>query len=256
VPVPQNTDRHGVPNACGVCHDKKAPGELAKALAAWWPDAAKRAARRIRLADAIDPETAKDSARPLVGVIADETEAPTLRGAAMILAARRFGPPTARAIQPFLASPNLVLRAKAVEALGAAHATGAADAIAARLADPSLRVRLAAAVALQDLKDPRGEPALRELAEAPASSHLIVPHSELGPLLARRGDLVEARKELTAVARLAPYFLDPLVQLAAIAATQGDLVEARARIAQVLALEPQHRGARALRDQLDHAPKQ
>jgi hypothetical protein len=252
VPVPQNTDRHGVPNACGVCHDKKAPGELAKALASWWPDAGKRAARRIRLADAFDPKTAKDSARALVGVIHDDTEAPTLRGAAMIVAARRFGPPTARALQPFLASPNLVLRAKAIEALSAAKATASADAIAARLADPSLRIRLAAAVTLHDLRDPRGESALRKLADAPESSHLLLPHAELGPLFARRGDFDAARKELTAVARLAPYFIDPLVQLAAIAASQGDLVEARARIAQVLALEPQHRAARALRDRLDH----
>ncbi|HWU89654.1 MAG TPA: multiheme c-type cytochrome, partial [Kofleriaceae bacterium] len=51
VPVPENTTRHGVPSACGVCHADKPAASLATSLTGWWPDAAKRQARRLRLAD-------------------------------------------------------------------------------------------------------------------------------------------------------------------------------------------------------------
>jgi hypothetical protein len=255
VPVPENTVRHGVPNACGVCHADKPAAALATSLTAWWPNAAVRQARRLRLADAFDPATEKQSARPLLQVITDPAEAPTLRGAAAVVLGLRFGPQTARALLPFLDSPDVVLRAKGCEALSAARATGAADALAKRLADPSLRVRLAAALALEDLHDPRGEAALRQLAAAPESANLVIPHFELGRGLARRGDFAGARAELTRVARLSPYFTEALIELAAVIADAGDLNEARARLDQALALEPHHARARDLRDRMAGAQK-
>jgi thioredoxin-like negative regulator of GroEL len=253
VPAPQNTARHGVPSACGVCHADKSPDELARWTDEHWPEARLRQARRVQLADAFDEATAKASAQPLLAVIGDAAEAPTLRGAAMITLARRFGPQTARAIKPLLASDDLVLRAKACEALATAKATADADALVPRLADPSLRVRLAAALALFDLHDRRGEPALQHLADDPASAHLMIPHLELGQALGGRGDFVGARRELEWVAKLAPYYADPLVQLAAVAAEQGDFKAARARVDQALQLEPKHRGALSLRDKLDQS---
>lgn len=255
VPVPENTVRHGVPSACGVCHADKPPAQLASSLATWWPDAGKRAARRLRLADAFDPETRKQSARPLLAVMTDTAEAPTLRAAAAMLLALRFGPQAAPAIVPLLDSPDVVLRAKGCEALGTARAPAAADFLARRLDDPSLRVRFAAALALHDLRDPRGLPALRRLAETPASSHLMLPHYALGLDLANHGDLAGGRRELTQVVHLAPYFTDGLVELAAMAAGAGDLAEARARIAQALQLEPHHARALALRAKLDAPQK-
>ena len=253
VPVPANTTRHQVPSACGVCHADRTPDALAAWIAARWPGAERRQARRLRLADAFDEATAKASARPLQAVVADPDEAPTLRGAAAMMLARRFGAATAPALRPLLDSGDVLLRAKACEALGLARAE--ADAVAARLDDRSLRVQLAAALALYDMHDARGEPALARLAAAPASAHLMVPHLELGNARARRGDLTGARRELTEVVRLAPYHVDALVALAAMAAQQGDLAEARARVAQALALEPHHRGARGLADKLAADPR-
>lgn len=255
VPVPANTEKHGVPSACGVCHADKPAAALATSLATWWPDAAKRQARRLRLADAFDPATARQSARPLVQVLTDAAEAPTLRAAAAMLVAIRFGPQTAPALAPLLDSPDVILRAKGCEALGAAHATAAADLLVRRLDDPSLRVRLAAALALFDLGDPRAEAALHRLAETPASSHLMMPHLELGHLLANRRDLAAARAEMTQVVRLAPYYTDGLVELAAMSAADGDLAEAHARIDQALQLEPHNARALALRAKLDEQPK-
>jgi hypothetical protein len=255
VPVPANTTRHGVPSACGVCHADRPAEALAAWTAAQWPDSARRAARRLRLADAFDESTAKASAHPLEAVIGDADEAPTLRGAAALALARRFGAAAAPAIRPLLVNRDLLLRAKACEALGRARATVAGDAVTARLADPSLRVQLAAALALYDMRDPRGEPALARLAAAPASADLMVPHLELGNAAARRGDLATARRELTRVVELAPYFVDALVTLASFAAQQGDLAEARARVAQALALEPHHKGAVGLSTKLAADPR-
>ena len=182
VPAPQVSEHHDVPNACGVCHPAKPAAELSRAMTRWWPDVTRRTARRVRLADAFDEATARVSARPLVAVLADRDEAPSLRGAAAILLARRFGPPTQPTLIPLLDDPDLVIRAKACEALGGSHALGpgVGDALARRLDDRILRVRLAAALALLDLHDPRGEQALHLLADDPGSSHLVLPHSALG----------------------------------------------------------------------------
>ena len=251
VPAPNTTEKHGVPNACGVCHKDKTPAQLQASLVGWWPEAPVRQARRERLADAFDEATNKSSAKPLRDVIADPKEAPTLRGSAMVAIAGRFGAPAAHAITPLLASPNVVLRAKAVEALGIARATDSVNAIAKLLGDKSLRVRQEAALALHMLKDPRGEAALKQLAEAPESRHLMQPHLQLGQVYGARGDNVAARRELTQVVELAPYFTDALVQLASVAMAQNDLVEARARIAQALSLEPRHKNGLAIKQQLD-----
>jgi cytochrome c554/c'-like protein len=248
VPVPENTVRHGVPSACGVCHADRPPAALAQSLAAWWPEAGARQARRLRLADAFDMQSADRSAPALAAVVADTAEAPTLRGAAVILLARRFGAPAVAAARPLLDDPDQLLRAKACEALGIARAAG--DALAAHLADPSLRVRLAAATALSAIGDPRAEPALHALSDMPDTSHLLQPHLLLGPALARRGDLAGARRELEWVARLTPYYADALVQLAEVAARQRDLAAARARVDQALRLDPRHERARSLRGHL------
>jgi HEAT repeat protein len=250
VPSPALTARHGVPSACGVCHADRSADDLGRAVAAWWPEAAARQARRLRLADAFDDRTAPASAAALVAVVADTAEAPSLRGAAAVILAQRFAPRAAAAVRPLLDSPDVLLRAKACEALGVAGAVDAAGPLGARLADPSLRVRLAAALALNAIGDPRAEAALHRLADSPDSAHLLQPHLVLGPLLARRGELAGARRELEWVARLTPYYADALVQLAEVAVRQGDGAEALTRVEQALRLDPTHRQAQALRNRL------
>jgi hypothetical protein len=252
VPAPQNTAKHGVPNACGLCHADRSADALAQQLAAWWPDAAARQTRRIRLADAFDAATARTSARPLAGVIGDTDEAPTLRGAAMLIAAARFGAPTAIVFEKMLKSDSVILRAKACEAIALAKATKSADALAAALTDPSLRVRLACALALWDLEDPRAEAALAKLAADPESKNLLYPHLELGLAYARRKEFARAETELAQGARLSPYFADPIVQLAAVLVEEGKLDDAKRRVAQALALEPANKGALALQRRLEN----
>lgn len=251
VPDPGNTVRHGVPSACGTCHEDRAPARLAAALASWWPGARARQARRQRLADAFDPRTAASSAGALAAVAADAAEAPTLRGAAVLMLAHRFGPAAAGPAAALLEAPDSLLRAKACEALGVGRVAGAADRLAERLVDPSLRVRLAAATSLDVLGDPRAEAALRALAGDPTSEHALQPHLALGPMLGRAGDLPGARRELEWVAELAPYYPDALVQLAGVAALQGDLTDARARLDQALRLDPANQRAASLKARLE-----
>lgn len=229
VPVPANTARHDVPNACATrgCH---AGWDAARVEAAWaklWPDAAGRAARRRRLADAFDEKTAADSLRALVDTLDDSTEAPTLRGAAAVVLAQRF-PDRVAAVLPLLDGREVVLRVKACEALAAAHARPAGDALAAHAGDAALPVRQAAALALAALGDPRARPLLERLAADPASSHLMQPHVALARLHLHDGDLAGARAELETVARLTPYFADALVELGRITEKLGDAAASRA----------------------------
>lgn len=247
VPVPQNTSKHGVPNACGVCHPAKSSEAIAASLDAWWPNARVAQARRARLADAFDPATAKDSLQSLLAVIGDAAEAPTLRGAAAVTLGRRGGPRAAGVLMRLLDDPSVVLRAKAAEALADAKATATGDALERHLVDPSLRVRLAASLALYDLHDPRGEAALRHLAEDPASSNLVLPHLELGQAAGARKDWRAAERELQWVVRLWPFYADAIVQLGAVEHELGNDAGARARVDQALQLEPKHGGASALR---------
>jgi Tetratricopeptide repeat/Cytochrome c554 and c-prime len=247
VPVPANTARHGVPNACATagCHADWRPERVEAALTRLWPDAPGRAARRQRLADAFDEKTAAESLQPLLDTIADTREAPTLRGAAAVILAQRF-PPRVAAVLPLLSARESILRVKACEALATAHARPAADALFAHVDDSALPVRQAAALALAAVGDARAEAALARLARDESSAHLMQPHLALGMMYARRGDLAGARRELTEVARLTPYFADAIVQLAQVAARQGDPDSARAYLNDVLQLDPNHPAARSL----------
>jgi predicted CXXCH cytochrome family protein len=251
VPVPATSVRHGVPNACGLrCHADWSAARVGEGLGKLWPDAARRAARRQRLADAFDDKTAAESEQPLYAVLGDANEAPTLRGAAALLLAQRF-PARAAALMPLIRAADPLLRAKACEALGIARAQPAAEVLyALSRTDASLAVRQAAALALATLGDARAEEPLTTLARAPESAHLMQPHFALGRLYARRGDWAQAQRELTEVARLTPYFADALVMLADVTARQGDLAGARGWIDDVLKLDPYHPAANRMRDKL------
>src|SRR6185437_11077764 len=126
---------------------------------------------------------------------------------AAVILGQRF-PQAVGAVLPLLDGRDVVLRVKACEALAAAHARPAADAIAAHADDAALPVRQAAALALAALDDGRAQKLLRRLADDPASSHLMQPHAALARLALHDGDLPTARAELEAVARLTPYFAE------------------------------------------------
>jgi HEAT repeat protein len=244
VPVPENTLRHGIPNACNVCHADATPAAMAEALHARWPHAAARQARRLRLADAFDETTAPTSREPLRMVITDATEAPTLRGAAAQLLAQRFSADAASALLPLLTDPSIVLRAQAVEALGMANARDAGPALVPLLDDPALPVRHVTALVLASFGDRRGYVALRALADDEHTAGLFQPHLLLGMEAMHRNDLDAAVTSLERATALMPYHTGALVLLADAHARQGRATPARERLEQALSFDPNDTGAR------------
>jgi HEAT repeat protein len=241
VPAPINTERHQIPSACGVCHKEKRPSELDAELRKLWPDAARRQARRLRLADAIDEATANASGPALLAVLADRSEAPSLRGTCAMLLAQRFPRQAAAALVPLLAESDSLIRWRAIEALGLAKAREAAGAVATHLTDPALPVRVAAAVTLVSLSDARGEAAVRALTTGADTSALMLPHYALAQLQGRRGELAAAAQSLERAVDRMPYFVDGLIALSEIYRRTGQAELSRSRLEEALAFDPHNR---------------
>lgn len=49
-PVPETTERYGIPNACTTCHDDRTPEWAARQMDAWWGDGGRRA-KSVTVAD-------------------------------------------------------------------------------------------------------------------------------------------------------------------------------------------------------------
>ncbi|MFP2906748.1 tetratricopeptide repeat protein [Pyxidicoccus sp. 3LFB2] len=245
VPAPDNTTRHGVPNACNTCHAKATPESMSQALTKWWPQAAVRQQRRLRLADAFDDKTAATSRPALEAVLADTTEAPSLRGAAARMLARRFKQEAAPALRAALkGTKDSSLRTDVLDALGLVGAREAAGDVAPLLADASLWVRQAAAMTLTTFGDARGPAALETLASRPETSGLVQPHLLLGQLAMRRKDVVTATREFERALDLQPYNPDALVRLADLYIVQGQVQRGQERLEEALRFDPQSRAAK------------
>jgi hypothetical protein len=244
VPVPQNTTRHGVPNACNECHRDRTPERMAQAIAEWWPGAAARQARRLRLADAFGAESEAPDRPALEAVLADGAEAPTLRGAAALWLAMRFPRDAAGPIARALADPSLALKLRLATALTLAPSREGVAALQPSLHDPSLAVRAAAALTLGTLGTPEGEAAVRSLAADPQGAGLVRPHVLLAAMARRRGNLPEVAAELERALALQPYQADVLLQLADARMRQGDWTAARASLEEALRFDPQNPDAR------------
>jgi formate-dependent nitrite reductase cytochrome c552 subunit len=247
VPVPRNTVKHGIPNACNACHthEKATPESMAETLERWWPKAKQRQERRLRLADAIAVKTAADSREPLERVLADKKEAPALRGVAAQLLAQRFHKAAVPALKAALATAtDQSLRADLAQALTSTGPREVADVLAPLLRDKSLWVRQITAIPLASVGDPRGMAALEELTHQPESEGLPLPHAALGKLALRRGDMATGLRELERSLDLQPYNTEVLVLLADAYATQGNIFQAREQLEEALRFDPQHPGAR------------
>ncbi|RKH49642.1 HEAT repeat domain-containing protein [Corallococcus llansteffanensis] len=245
VPVPKNTALHEVPNACNSCHTKETPDAMDAALTKWWPKAEARQQRRLRLADAFDEKTAAQSRGPLEAVLADTTEAGTLRGAAAKFLARRFKRDVVPALRASLkGTTDSTLRSDLIDALGSVNAREAAEDLVPLLNDGSLWVRQGAALTLASFGDARAMPALQALATQPETSGLVQPHVMLGQLAMRRKDVATATREFERALDLQPYNADVLVRLADLYVVQGNVAKGRERLEEALRFDPQSRSAK------------
>ncbi len=252
VPVPENSERHGVPNACGVCHPKDAPAELAADLHRMWPAAGIRQARRLRLADAFDPE--RGDADALAAVVADGAEAPSLRGAAILILAQIEPRRAVRALPPLMRARDATLRARAAAAAGMMGLRDARPALVELARDRTLLVRVAAVTALAATEAPEAEAELRRLTGDPASEGLPDPHLHLALLLGRRGDFAAAALELERALALRRYSVATMLALTDAYIELGRTDDARAILERALRYEPGSEGARARLEHIGVTP--
>ena len=154
VPVPENTIRHGIPNACNLCHKDRDAAWSVEKMKAWYGDASRR--KWIRRADAFAAAGKGDAAAVpnLIGILGTASEGPLARANAVAHLARFAG--DARvfgAMRQALTDDQPLVRAVAAlrMAPGAADKATAVTSLTAALGDPVATVRVGAAVALVSL---------------------------------------------------------------------------------------------------------
>jgi predicted CXXCH cytochrome family protein len=262
VPAPENTKRHGIPNACNECHRDRTPEWAAGVLDTWGPGTARR--RLLARADAFAGGRAGDArALPDLIRLADDERADPLTRANALGYLRRF--PEARALQAAeraVASRHALVRAIAVLTVGdlAQDAASARSTLVPALRDPNRTVRVGAAFALAA----KGVAALpgedgRRLAEARADyaaraaflSDDAGAQLDLGKFLFLGGEYDRAAQAFESTLRLRPdtpggaYFLG-LSRLG-----QGRTKEGRERLQSVPAADPYFDAARGVIAKLD-----
>jgi len=151
IPVPENTIRHQVPNACNTCHkDRDAQWAIAR-MNAWWGAASRQ--KLMRRADAFAEARQGDpaAAPKLLAILSEPSEGALVRANAIgHLSAFQADPTVYAALERALSDPEAPVRALAVRLLnpGTARRGEAAGEFAAMLTDPAAVVRVSAAVAL------------------------------------------------------------------------------------------------------------
>ena len=157
VPVPENTARHGIPNACNNCHRDRDPAWAVQQMDQWWGDRGR--AKWIRRADAFSLAAAgKPEAVPLLlAILREPAEGPLTRGnAAAYLPRFASDPRVFPALFEALSDPEPLVRA--IVALRIGNRAAKPELIRA-LADPVATVRIGALVSLvaMGVKDLPGE---------------------------------------------------------------------------------------------------
>jgi predicted CXXCH cytochrome family protein len=153
VPVPENTRRFGIPNACNTCHQDKDAAWAVAALDRWYPDG--RRQRLVARAEAFTRGRAGEpSAVPLlVSLSGDATHPPLVRANAVGYLGRYREPRVRAALLAALTDDHPLVRAVAAVNLGDASAGhDAKAALVAALADPKRIVRMSAALTLINLR--------------------------------------------------------------------------------------------------------
>ena len=151
IPVPENTLRHAIPNACNVCHKDRDANWAVERMNAWYGSQSRQ--KLIRRADAFAGARKGDAdAVPLLlAILSEPAEGAMVRANAVgHLGGFASDPAGWRAMLQALADAEPLVRAIAARTLnpGPANRSEAAPALAALLNDPVATVRINAAVGL------------------------------------------------------------------------------------------------------------
>jgi len=151
VPVPENTARHGIPNACNNCHKNRDAQWALAAMTKWWGDQSRR--KLIRRADAFAAARQADTGTipALLEIFQTPGEGPLPRANAVGYLAR-FGsdPRVFPAMEQALKDPEPLVRAVAAARMmpGQFERTEATESLVHALGDSSAIVRIGAVTTL------------------------------------------------------------------------------------------------------------
>jgi len=151
VPIPENTIRHEVPNACNLCHRDKDANWALQRMNSWYGDKSRQ--KLIRRADAFTAAVNGDgSAVPaLLQILSDVSEEPLIRAnAAGYLGSFPNDPAAYDAVLQSFSDPEPLVRVTAAQAIRprAAQRAAVAPRLASLLRDPVRTVQVSAAIAL------------------------------------------------------------------------------------------------------------
>ena len=177
-PVPENTTRFGIPNACTTCHDDKSPEWAAAQMTKWWGDGDRRA-RSVTLADTMYRAGSGDitTLPALARLAVDRSQGSIVRASAADYIGRLSSPDARRASEGAASMQSQTSFAKPgspASTRAANRATGTpaeltpaiVNALIGAADDPEPVVRASAVTALGTIGD-------RERALAPVLARLV-----------------------------------------------------------------------------------
>jgi predicted CXXCH cytochrome family protein len=257
IPVPENTLRHDIPNACNLCHkDQNARWALARMNEWYTPNSRQKLIRRAD-AFAAARKNNPDSIADLLAILAEPVEGPLTRAnAAGYLGRFASDPRVFPALSSALTDAEPLVRAIAAQRIApaAAERPAAAAALARLLADPAATVRMSALVSLVGLgfhelpgKDGERLKSARMLYDARAA----LSSDDAGQQLAAgKFYFLSADPDRAIAAFRASLKLDPAIEaqylLAGAYAEKSDLKEARKILEAIPENDPQYEKAQRL----------
>ena len=151
IPVPENTIRHDISNACNLCHRDKSPAWAERQVKSWYGD--KRRQVLIARADAFSQARQGNAAAVpgLLQILSDSSQGEFIRAnAAEYLGSFPNDPAAYDAVLQAMSDPQPLVRGTAALAIRprAAQRAAVAPVLVSLLADPAATVRLNAAIAL------------------------------------------------------------------------------------------------------------
>ena len=262
IPVPENSIRHDIPNACNLCHTAKTAEWAAQKVNAWYGP--KSGQKSILRADAFTEARAADPAAvpALLKVLADSSEGPWIRAnAAGYLGGFPEDPSAYAAVLRLLTDAQPLVRATAALAIRPRGAQRAAVApqLASLLADPVTIVKVSVAIALvaMGVQHIPGEDSARferakQLYHARAEIDGDDPLQQFaaGKFFFLAGNPEDAVAAFRAASRLDPS-LPVQIYLAQALATKGDLRSAEEILKAIPRADPQYDAAQRLLAQVE-----
>lgn len=257
VPVPENTIRHSIPNACNLCHKDKDAAWALRQTTAWYGGKSRQ--NRIRRADAFTQARKGDPAAipALLEILTDSSGGPWIRAnAAGYLGSFPNDPAAYDAMLHSFSDPEPLVRATAAAAIRprAAQREAVAPELVTLLTDPVRTVQMSAAIALvaMGVQPFPGEDGARferakELYRARAELNSDDAEQQLaaGKFFFLSGDMDGAVAAFRASLKLAPT-LPAQYLLAQSVAKKGDFPSAREILKAIPRDDPQYASAQRL----------